>query len=149
MKTTPPLNVAIDDAEKYFETRLYADKWNDATDGDKRKALATAAFLIGGAFEFRKDAFSVGSDDDTSVVWSPRVVAGVCEEALWLLKQDPTTIPNALFLGISNAKAGSVESTFDKSFVAPLICDAAKTIIGELGTFLEAGGGVYSTPIAL
>ena len=106
-QTTPRLTVALDAAERYFATRLRADLWREASESDKTNALTQASFLISGAFSFYDAAFAL--DESTGeVVWNARVVAAVCEEALWLLRVDPTEYPEALTLGLAEAGAGGV-----------------------------------------
>lgn len=140
MSNAPELTVELSQAEKYFATRINANLWDEADEANRSKALFTAQALISGAFVFAENAYFVAATTD-AVTWSPRVVAAVCEEALHLLKCDPSTIPNVLTTGISETSAGGASAKFDRSFVAPLICDAAKTLIGDLGTFAAGGAG--------
>lgn len=128
-------NVSLVDAESYFASRLRSDLWNAADEEIKRQALAQASYLISGAFIFSDDAYS--TDDEGVTTWDDRVVAAVCEEAYWLLGHDPSEVPEALFNGLVSASAGTVSATFDRSFVRPWICEAAKTLIGDLGTFID------------
>lgn len=148
-QTTPRLTVALDAAERYFATRLRADLWREASESDKTNALAQASFLISGAFSFYDAAFAL--DESTGeVVWNARVVAAVCEEALWLLRVDPTEYPEALTLGLAEAGAGGASAKFDRSFVAPMVCAASKTLVGELGVFRDSNelGTAKTTPFA-
>ena len=140
MTNAPELKVEFSQAERYFATRLNAKIWEESDEADRSKALSTAQTLISGAFVFAENAYFVDATTNAGT-WSPRVVAAVCEEALHLLKCDPTTAPNVLTMGISEAGAGGASAKFDRAFVAPLICDAAKTLIGELGTFVAGGAG--------
>jgi len=127
-------NVSLAGAELYFASRLYTDAWDNADNSTKSKALNQAAILVSGAFVFNDGAFVVS--DESEVIWNERIIAGICEEALWLLGKDPNDIPSSLFNGISSASAGSVSATFDKSFVRPWICEQTKILIGDLGTFI-------------
>ena len=148
MRNDVKLEVSLSDADSYFATRLRSDAWDAANDETRIKALAQASFLISGAFVFSDAAYSI--DDEDAVTWHDRVIAAVCEEALWLLSRDPAQLPDALFQGVSSASAGSVSATFDKSFVLPWICPVAKTLIGALGTLIDDDTSyVRSTPLAI
>ncbi|MBR2003883.1 MAG: hypothetical protein IJ991_06850, partial [Thermoguttaceae bacterium] len=119
------------------------------SESDKTNALTQASFLISGAFSFYDAAFAL--DESTGeVVWNARVVAAVCEEALWLLRVDPTEYPEALTLGLAEAGAGGASAKFDRSFVAPMVCAASKTLVGELGVFRDSNelGTAKATPFA-
>lgn len=132
MATRP--NVSISEADLYFASRLRTDEWDNSDNSTKSKALSQSAYLISGAFVFDDGAYT--ETEENGVVWDDRIVAAVCEEALWLLQHDPNDIPTALFNGISSASAGSVSASFDKEFICPWICEQAKILVGELGTFI-------------
>lgn len=137
-------------AERYFAARLYASRWTSASETDKEKSLAQASYLIASAFDFTSDAFEI--DASGEIVWHERVMAAVCEEALWLLTRDPTLYPETLTLGLSQGAAGPVSATFDRRYIAPLICEASKRLVGRLGAFDgadDASGSCRSTPLAL
>lgn len=134
------------DADSYFASRLRSEPWDDATESDKRKALAQAAIVISGAFSFTTSAFEV--DETTgAATWDARVIAAVCEEAFWLLTRNPDEIPESLFLGIASASAGGASVTFDKSFVLSWLCPAAKTLIGDLGTLIDGDESSVKTTL--
>lgn len=134
----------LDVANYYFSKRLRSTDWENASDEDKVKAIAQAEYLLSGCFYFYDNAQVNG-------VWDIRVIVAVCEEALFLLKVDPTETPSALYLGISQANAGSASASFDKTFVAPLVCTAAKGLIGDLGalTDLESTNRMRMSEMAL
>lgn len=136
----PELTVEISDAESYFANRLYADTWGSRSSTDKQKAVVWASKMLDGAFTFSDDAYSV---EDNVVTWHPQIIAAVCEQAAWCLAIDPTKYPKLLTLGISEGNAGA-SGKFDKSFIAPLICEAAKTLVGDLGTLNNGDGMVKS-----
>lgn len=140
MTNAPELTVELSQAEHYFATRINANTWDEADEANRLKALSTAQTLISGAFVFAENAYFVDATTNAGT-WSPRVVAAVCEEALHLLKCDPSTTPNVLTMGISEAGAGGASAKFDRSFVAPLICDTAKVLVGDLGTFVAGDAG--------
>lgn len=146
-KSRPAPSIAW--ANDYFNARLYADAWNNASETDREKSLTQASFLIAGAFEFYESAYSI--DARGAIHWNERALAAVCEEALWLLKRDPTHFPELLGAGISQASASSLSATFDRKALAPLICDAAKNLIGRLGAFEgveDEPRSCKSTPLA-
>ena len=140
MTNAPELTVELQQAEQYFLKRLHAETWTNAAEEERSKALSTALTLMKGAFVFAETAYFLNVATG-AVVWNPRVVAAVCEQALHLMKVDPTEYPSLLTMGISEAEAGGASAKFDKSFVAPLVCDAAKTIVGDLGTFIGGAAG--------
>ena len=141
--------VSTMDAESYFASVLRTTEWDAAEASKKEQALSQASFLISGAFVFNDSAYSTDSDGTT--VWNERVVAAVCEEALWLLSHDPSDIPSALFNGISSASAGSVSATFDKSFICPWIYPLARILIGDLAVYVgdDSGATVRTTLLAM
>lgn len=146
---TPRPDVSLEDAEQYFAERLRATTWNAADASQKTQALTMASFLISGAFVLYDSAFSIQEDGD--VIWDDRITAAVCEEANWLLGHDPDAVPAALFNGISQASAGAVSATFDKAFVCPWICSAARLMVGDLGLFLgdDTEGSAKTTLLAM
>ncbi len=146
MQTLERPNVTLAAATTYFDGRLYADAWTNAEPSDREKALTQASFLVAGAFSFSANAYAVDAYGVTT--WHERVIAAVCEEALWLLKRDPTNYPELLTLGLAEGSVASLCAKFDRRFLAPLICDAAKNLVGELGSLLE-DGSCRSTPLAL
>ena len=107
------LYVEVDDANAYFNSRLRPDAWLAVDDDTKQRALLQASFLISGAFVFTNEACYYDADAQ-AYLWNTRVIAAVCEQALWLITRDPSELPDALFKGIVSASAGSVSATFDK-----------------------------------
>ena len=140
--------VSLAEANLYFASRLRSTAWTAADETSKLQALAQASNLVSGAFIFSEDSYRV---EDDVVTWDERISFAICEEALWLLGHDPSELPESLTKGIQSASAGSVSATFDKSFVIPWICDAVKTLIGDLGTFIgdSSESSVRSTLLAL
>lgn len=137
---TPELTIALSDAESYFANRLYADTWDLRSSTDRSKAVSWASKMVSSAFTFSDDAYTI---DGEIIVWHPQIIAAVCEQSVWCLSTDPTKYPELLTLGISEGNAGA-SAKFDRSFVAPLICDAAKILVGELGVFHCDGGTIKS-----
>lgn len=127
--------IDVTSADDYFDSRLRSEQWDAADETSKAQALAQASFLLAGAFTFGPNAKT--ETDDGDVVWHERVTSAVCEQAIYLLAHDPSAVPDALFQGLSEASAGSVFAKFDKAFVRPWICESAKVLIGDLGTFLS------------
>ena len=144
MDTRPSVDLV--DANEYFTSRLRSNHWNDSEDSVKLQALSQASFLVSGAFELNDKSYIV---KDNKIIWNERIKAAICEEAIWLLKHDPSAIPEALFNGMSNASVGGVSVTFDKSFICPWICNATKTLIGDLGFFLGDEGSLQVSQLSL
>lgn len=103
------LYIEVDDADDYFEERLYSDSWDAASDANKRKALLMAQKKIDRLpFKGRKyettddgqeeewprviDESIVDWDSDLSATAIPQAVQdAVCEEALALLEAGART----------------------------------------------------------
>lgn len=134
----PVLSPTIEQASAYFATRLYSDVWDRAIGADKRKALSWASRIIEGSYVFTDEAYT----EDT---WDPRILYAVYEEAIWLLTQDPTVLPEVFTKGIVSASAGGVSATFSKEHLLPLVCGSARALIGDLGTLISGEGRVTST----
>ncbi len=130
----PALSVSLESAEGYFAKRLHAGLWDSASETDKQKALSWSASVIRNAYVWNSEAC-------TEEGWNEAVHYAVCEEALWLLKVDPTDYPAVLTKGLVSGSVGSVSGTFSKEMTAPLVCAAARSLIGELGTLCNDGLG--------
>lgn len=135
MMTDPPeLTVISEFASEYFANRLHTDVWDTAVESDRVKSLAWASVVIRSAFFWNAGAW-------TESEWAEPVRFAVCEEALWLLKLDPTEYPAILTKGLVSGSAGSVSGTFSREMTAPLVCPAAESLIGELGTLNDGSAG--------
>lgn len=129
-------------AEKYFANRLHADAWNVASDDDKRRALAQARTILDSVVVFSDAAF-LQNDDGTRGDYVEQIYFCVYEQALYLLKIDPTEYPELLTLGVSVGGG----ATLDKTFVAPLLSPVAVRLLGRLGSVVvndERRGSVAS-----
>ncbi len=100
----------LEEAFAYFANRLRSDAWNAATDAEKEQALTQADALLTACVEWRDGAFTVGSD--SAKTFASQVKFALFEEALYLLKVDPTEYPELLTLGVQSASG----STFDRAF---------------------------------
>ena len=138
MNSQPTLAVTIEFAEAYFENRLHADAWTSASDTDKAKALTWADTIIQNGFQWEQGAY-------TDTDWAVPVQYAVCEEALWLLKIDPTEYPAALTQGLASGSAGAVSASFSKEMVAPLVCASAISLIGTLGVLNDESAGTLKS----
>ena len=126
-------------AETYFANRLYSSAWQEADSTDKPKALAMATNMVTSCFSFMEDAFFVNEDDEDDCV--DAIKRGICEQAIHLLKMDPTEYPELLTMGIASAGASGASATFDRDMIAPYICRATKQMIGEYGEYLDSENG--------
>jgi hypothetical protein len=81
---------------------------------------------------------------------SETVKVACCEEALWLMRRSDE-YPAALTNGLSQASAGSLSATFDKSFVAPLVADRIIQPLTEIGLNYIGGSGntLLTQPLSL
>ena len=120
-------------ANPYFAKRLRSDVWDSASGDDRTKALTMATNMILSSFQFTDEAFFKDENDLDDCV--EPIKMAIAEQALWLLKVDPTNYPELLTLGLASGSVGSVSATFRRDFIAPLICAVAKQLIGDYGTF--------------
>ena len=130
--------VSLEWATGYFAlSRPKAEEWESAGDIQRQRYLNWASVLIRSAFVFQADV-DIENDD--------RLRVAVCEQALWLMRRtDP--YPDALTKGIANAAIGGASVTFSKEFVAPLICEEAKTAIGGAGYCVKDMAVVKTMPL--
>ena len=141
---------ALDDANAYFAARGRADAWFDATEAERRGALEQASMLLGAAFRFRDDARELNAVGE--LVWREEILAALCEEALWLLRCDPTQPSKLAALGATSVKIGELAAQFDRADAARVICEAAKILVGERGELVANDSPIdsfASTPLAL
>jgi hypothetical protein len=132
--------VTLDWATDYFDNfRPKADEWVDAGDAIRQQYLGWASVLIKSAFVFRADVEIEDND---------RVRVATCEQALWLMRRKDV-YPEVLTNGIVSASAGAVSATFSKDFIAPLICEEAKLVIGEMGNFIGSLAVITTMPLGL
>ena len=130
--------VSLDWAIDYFaKCRPKSDEWDVADDLLRQQYLNWASVLIKSAFVFQAN-IEIDNDD--------RIRIAVCEQALWLMRRTDK-YPDVLTKGIVNAAVGPVSTTFSKDFVAPLICEEAKLIVAEIGTFVRNQGVVKTMPL--
>lgn len=136
--------ITLNWANSYFDTRLYAELWTgDSVENETRtSALTMAESMIESSFRFPKGTFVY---DEETELWScdDRIKKAVCEQALWIIKYDPTDYPSILTKGFIEAETGvNTSITLDKTYIVPMICRAAIGLIGDLGELID-GAGVY------
>ena len=130
--------VSLEWATEYFITsRPKSDEWDAADDVERQQYLGWASERIKSAFKFNADVDIYDND---------RVRAATCVQALYLM-QTPAEYPDVLTKGIVSASAGVVSATFSKDFVAPLICEEAKLLIGELGNTIGSMAVITTMPL--
>jgi len=122
----------------YFaNSRPQADEWEGAEDTERQRYLNRASVLIKLAFVWQEDV-DLENDD--------RIRVAVCEQALWLMRRTDQ-YPDALTKGIVSASIGGASATFSKEFVAPLIGEAAKLAVAEIGQFVHGMAVVKTMPL--
>jgi len=130
--------VSLEWATDYFATsRPKSDEWDAADDAERQRYLNWASVLIRSAFVWRVDI----TDND-------QVRIAVCEQALWLMWR-PDKYPELLTKGLSSASVGNgaVSASFSKEFIAPLICDEAKTVVNGIGDFIGKIARITTRPL--
>ena len=150
MAETPELCASLEEAEAYFAARPQSVAWSRAGDDEKRRALAHAALVLDSACQFTSDALYVAADGVRK--WRPRIVAALCEQALWSLLHSGGAAESFVALGVSRAEIAGIAASFRANDSTTLVCTMARRLIGRLGSFdsLDDGGGsIASTPLAL
>ncbi|GHT43392.1 hypothetical protein FACS189443_7020 [Planctomycetales bacterium] len=121
--------VTMEWADEWFLTsRPQSEEWTAADSATRQQYLNWASSLIRTMFIFPAN---FDFDNDT-------VRISTCEQALWLMRRTDA-YPELLTMGLSQASAGPLSVTFDKSFVAPLIADLIIPMLGEMGGDYIAG----------
>lgn len=145
------------DADTYFETRLYADDWDNADADTKCRALQMATRMLDQWFDWQGSP--VGSTQ--ALLW-PRVGAvgpngyelasdsipdlianATAEQALALIQGNRAADSDVEAQGISQLKAGSVSLSFRGAQAKP-IPDAVQAMVSPLGTLRSRSGGTVS-----
>lgn len=147
-----PLELAVsaDDADAYFAARLPDDVWDAAEPSTRSRALAFAATILESACVFTEDAATTGPDGVRR--WRPRIIAAVCEEALWLLRRQTGPLQALGTMRVTSASVAGIAATFDTNGASDLVAPIARRLVGRLGSFdaLDDGGGdLAATPLAL
>jgi hypothetical protein len=130
--------VSLEWATDYFaHFRPKAEEWNGTDAAERQRYLGWASVLIQSAFVFQAN---VDVDDDD------RIRAAVCEQALWLMRRTDQ-YPDVLTKGIVSAAIGGASATFSKDFIAPLIYEEAKLVLGGAGYFVKDMAVVQTMPL--
>ncbi len=134
--------VSLEDANTYFNERLYAEAWTSETDDDKKaRALITATrkidrLIIKGVkadsdqtLQFPRSIYS----EDTKL-WveesevSQSVKDAVCEEALALLKGIPKRV-ELQAQGVKSFSLGSLSENYGSGKIVKLISQEARELL--------------------
>lgn len=138
-----PEFVTLEEAVIYFETsRPYKELWDAADDSRRLLFLNWSSDVLLMSFRFRDDVLQAERDPGRS---TGRLKKAVCELTLHLMQRDPTKELALLTKGLSRASAGPLSATFDKRFVATLVPDHVKQLVGDLGEFI-GGSGMATLP---
>lgn len=88
-------------ADSYFATKLHSESWDQATQTDRAKALATAERQIG-SIRLRQD------------VPGSALTAATCEQALWLLSSSAAdrALEAKLARGLTGRTVGSASESY-------------------------------------
>lgn len=110
--------LSLDDAQDYFDARLYSEAWTEAASGVQMQSLIMATRQLDEEFNWngtktdedqslewpRSGAYDCSDKLITSTVIPTEIKNATAEQALHLLKSDPTTYPDLLTKGFSEAK---------------------------------------------
>lgn len=144
--------IDADGADAYFEDRLYADEWTDASGDDKDKALLMARRVLD-----RQSYFGARTSDDQLLAW-PRtditdvntatvpqaIIDAQCELALAFLREDLTADDGTR--GVRRLQAGSVAIEFDGRAPGKSLPEAVSAL---LAGFLMQVDSPNSIPMVL
>jgi len=146
--------VSVADADAYFAERLHSSRWENASPAEKEKALIMATRSLDAAFNF----FGVVADESQKLAWPrayvydpegreipsdkiPEIIAfATCEQALYLLGTDPTSLPDLLIKGFSRTTLGKMSVETDRMNVAAMIAKFAKSLAEKLGVIVPGAG---------
>lgn len=142
--------ITLEDAELYFETRLNAELWENATDDDKSKALIMATKkinkmnfigvkkVITQTLEFPRLYEQKNTDNFPynylSIADYPEEIEdAVCEEALAILSFGSSTHQQNKQFGIKSISMGTESVTYDDSAVSSraLLSAEAKNMLSK------------------
>ncbi len=141
----------LDEANRYFETRPRATAWFQTEAGERENALRFASLTLDAACRFTDDAYEL--DADGQRVWRERVIAALCEQALWTLTQDGSGRDAIRALGIAQATVAGASVRFDGSAANDdELAPRAKRLLAGCAVFTSqelADGTISSTPLAL
>ena len=125
-------------ANAYCANRLYSETWDSADDARRAKSVRMATNMILACFDFADGAFFINDAGEEDCV--DAVKNGIMEQAIYLLSMDPTKVNELLTMGLASGSAAGASATFSKEFIAPLVCDSAKSFIGNYGYFVDHTG---------
>jgi hypothetical protein len=114
--------ISISDADTYFSTRLYSDKWTVADQNTKKSAINTAEIMLTGAFDLR-----VGYDDPESDNYTPYFNA-VCEQSVHMLQMDKERRKLKLE-GVSDYTVDDMSFKMSNALISPIAKAFLKPII--------------------
>jgi hypothetical protein len=151
-----------EEADTYFETRLYSSAWTQAAAGLRDAALTWATRLLDRAITWngaissltqslrwpRTGALTLDGQLYIADVIPAELKEATAELALYLLRRDRTADTGRE--GIKSFEVGSLAFEFDKTTDAPLIPDAVLQLIAHLGTLNVVGtrfGGITAVPL--
>ena len=143
--TKPTAKVA--DADAYFRRRGNADDWFDEIELKRDAALERASDILGACYDFHADAFV---ECDVARRWRDEILYALFEEALWLLRVDPTKVERLKALGVTRASLGVLSATFAPENARGYLCELAAILVGDYATRKNVPGlgAVSSTPLA-
>ena len=123
--------IILSAAENYFDSRLHAGTWNDATDDDKERALIHATRLL--------DSYLTWHETPDKTAPDQAIMDATCEMALVLLNGD-TQVRDDME-GIESVGLGSlsVKARGKKRILPPHVYSLVAGLADRVG-----GGGVIT-----
>jgi len=124
--------IDITGADKYFSERLYSEKWTEATEAEKEKALRQATKAID-----RQPLKGRKTDADQTLAF-PRypdkevpqaVIEACCEEALALLERGNSQRRTLQQEGVQSFSLGNMSETFVQGAGRGLLSQEAKELL--------------------
>lgn len=127
-------------AEDYFDRRIHSEVWDDATEANKTKALATAHVLLDSQMSWKGTPTVSGQEN----AWPRTGIAGIDPEAvpnsvklaqtelaLVLLTTNTMALPDTA--GFKSIQVDKIKLDMDGATLATVIPDVILSIVGHLG----------------
>lgn len=138
--TIPYANMEF--AVAYFEERVNSDNWTNATEANRKAALATATRDIWLYARFpdgeqEGEFFKYPTDGSEGPEVPAKLKEACCEQALYKLAVNRLDIVEMTHMGVASAKG----TVFDKGAIPQALCDECIDLLTSLGAEIEPGAG--------
>jgi hypothetical protein len=134
--------VTLEAVTGYMALRINASAWNGLTEAQQEAYAVTATLML----ECSADWYGLPDSEEQSLhfpvtdetIIPDAVQRAVCEQIIYLMSVDSTTLPTAIQKGLSSVNAGPVSLVFDRSMIPNLFGRMVRRIIEAYGELAEA-----------